>query len=89
MKSYIPKQILVTGVENNKNKFYFNVLFVFSTIRCFSDEKLAKLDSSTASWIIMSFTEITIVENQNFCNTKLTSPESSTTSCLICLIRKF
>ena len=52
--------------------------FVFSTIRCFSDEKLAKLDSSTESWVIMSFTEIAIVGNQNFSSTKLIRLDSST-----------
>ena len=52
--------------------------FEFSTIRCFSDEKLVKPDSSTESWVIMLFTEITIDENQNFSYTKLIRLDSST-----------
>ena len=41
-------------------------------------KKLAKLDSSTESWVIIRLTEITTVENQNRCSTKLISFDSST-----------
>ena len=87
MKDYILKQISVTGIETNKNKFYFEYpIFVISSILCFNDSKLAKLDSSTKSCVIMSFTEITTVENHNYCNTKLIRSDSSTTCCLIRLL---
>ena len=41
-------------------------------------KKLAKLDSSTESWVIIRLTEITTVENQNCCSTKLNRLDSST-----------
>ena len=41
-------------------------------------KKLAKLDSSTESWVIIRLTEITTVENQNYCSTKLIRLDSST-----------
>ena len=41
-------------------------------------KKLAKLDSSTESWVIIRLTEITTVENQNCCSNKLIRLDSST-----------
>ena len=41
-------------------------------------KKLAKLDSSRESWVIIRLTEITTVENQNCCRTKLVRLDSST-----------
>ena len=67
MKGYILKQISVTEIQINNDKFYFEYpIFMILTIRCFTDEKLTKLDSSTKSWVIMSFTKITAVENQDY-----------------------
>ena len=90
MKSHIPKQISVTGMEINKNKFHFNILFFWFQLFDLpvAKKKLAQLDASTESWVILRITEITTVENQNFCNTKLIRPDSSTTSFLIHVIYK-